>query len=248
MCDSVTQITTLADSICVCKAQQLMTESYCNSRSHLFCLRTIKRVMITKSPVIINPSHIVALFPLKCKTCILLLQGSCSSTSTEFGFFESVSVAGELELALAFNTNASRLEITVGACRNLSYGDSKRRKCHPYVKLYVLPDKSSKLKTSVKRNTTDPVYNEVLKYNIERHMLTGKRLQVTVWHSGTLKRKVFLGEVLIPLDGWRFEDKAFERFNWYPLCAACENHYFKRKSSTILRKGWLRSRNKNKIN
>ncbi|XP_030577570.1 synaptotagmin-like protein 3 [Archocentrus centrarchus] len=145
-------------------------------------------------------------------------RGSCSSTSTEFGFFESVSVAGELELALAFNTNASRLEITVGACRNLSYGDSKRRKCHPYVKLYVLPDKSSKLKTSVKRNTTDPVYNEVLKYNIERHMLTGKRLQVTVWHSGTLKRKVFLGEVLIPLDGWRFEDKAFERFNWYPLC------------------------------
>lgn len=49
-------------------------------------------------------------------------------------------------------------------------------------------------------------------------MLIGKRLQATVWHSGTLKRKVFLGEVLIPLDGWRFEDKAFQYFNWYPLC------------------------------
>lgn len=49
-------------------------------------------------------------------------------------------------------------------------------------------------------------------------MLIGKRLQATVWHSGTLKRKVFLGEVLIPLDGWRFEDKAFQCFNWYPLC------------------------------
>lgn len=32
-----------------------------------------------------------------------------------------------------------------------------------YVKLYVLPDKNSKLKTAVKKNTTDPVYNEVFK-------------------------------------------------------------------------------------
>lgn len=79
-------------------------------------------------------SHLSHPFPLKCKidaiTCIWLPQGSCSSTSTELGF-ESVSVTGELELALAFNTNTSRLEITVGTCRNLSYGDSKKRKCHP---------------------------------------------------------------------------------------------------------------------
>lgn len=55
-------------------------------------------------------------------------------------------------------------------------------------------------------------------YHIERHLLFGKRLQASVWHSGTLKRKVFLGEILIPLDGWRFEDKASQCFNWYPLC------------------------------
>lgn len=117
----------------------------------------------------------------------------------------------------------------------------------------MLPEKSNKLKTTVKKNTTDPVYNEVLKverkilfncfnqsvwccimldlirfnsvsclrfsqYHIERHLLLGKRLQASVWHSGSLKRKVFLGEVLIPLDGWRFEDKASQCINWYPLC------------------------------
>lgn len=53
---------------------------------------------------------------------------------------------------------------------------------------------------------------------MERHLLFGKRLQASVWHSRTLKRKTFLGEVLIPLDGWRFEDKASQYFNWYPLC------------------------------
>uniref|UniRef100_A0A4W6ETA4 Synaptotagmin-like 3 n=1 Tax=Lates calcarifer TaxID=8187 RepID=A0A4W6ETA4_LATCA len=145
-------------------------------------------------------------------------RGSSSSISTECGLFEGITVAGELELALAYNTSTSCLEITVGACRNLTYGDAKKRKCHPYVKLYVLPERSGKMKTAVKKNTTDPVFNEVLKYQIERHLLFGKRLQVTVWHSGSLRRKVFLGEVLIPLDGWRFEDKASQYFNWYPLC------------------------------
>ncbi|XP_030261663.1 synaptotagmin-like protein 3 isoform X1 [Sparus aurata] len=148
-------------------------------------------------------------------------RGSNSSISTDCGLFEGVSVAGELELALAYNTNTSCLEITVGACRNLTYGDLKKKKCHPYVKLYVLPEKN-KMKTSLKKNTTDPVYNEVLKYRIERQQLFGKRLQASVWHSGTLTRKAFLGEVLIPLDGWRFEDKASQCFNWYPLCAKAE--------------------------
>ncbi|XP_040920000.1 synaptotagmin-like protein 3 [Toxotes jaculatrix] len=150
-------------------------------------------------------------------------RGSNSSISTDCGLFESVNVTGELELALQYNSNTSCLEITVSACRNLTYGDIKKRKCHPYVKLYVLPEKSSKMKTTVKKNTTDPVYNEVLKYQIERHLLFGKRLQASVWHSRSLKRKVFLGEVLIPLDGWRAEDKASERFNWYPLCPKAES-------------------------
>uniref|UniRef100_A0AAQ5ZQ07 Synaptotagmin-like protein 3 n=1 Tax=Amphiprion ocellaris TaxID=80972 RepID=A0AAQ5ZQ07_AMPOC len=90
-------------------------------------------------------------------------RASNGSISTDCGLIENTAVAGELELALAYNTNTSNLEITVGTCRNLIHGDSKRRKCHPYVKLCVLPDKSYKLKTTVKRNTTDPVYNEVLK-------------------------------------------------------------------------------------
>ncbi|XP_026174746.1 synaptotagmin-like protein 3 [Mastacembelus armatus] len=150
-------------------------------------------------------------------------RGSCSSISTDCGLFDSVAVAGELELALVYNTNTSTLEITVGACRNLTYGDTKRRKCHPYIKLHVLPEKGGKMKTTVKKNTTDPVYNEVLKYQIERHLLFGKRLQATVWHSGTLKRKVFLGEVLLPLDGWRFEDKTSKCLTWYPLCPKTES-------------------------
>ncbi|XP_028295722.1 synaptotagmin-like protein 3 isoform X2 [Gouania willdenowi] len=148
-------------------------------------------------------------------------RGSNSSISTDCGLYESMCVSGELELAVTYNSSSSCLEISVGGCRNLTHGDN-RGKCHPYVKVYVLPDKSNKLKTSVKK-TTDPVYNEVLKYNIERHLLFGKRLQASVWHLGTWRKKVFLGEVLIPLDGWRFDDETSQTFHWYPLCAKSES-------------------------
>ncbi|KAM8831210.1 synaptotagmin-like protein 3 isoform 1-T2 [Spinachia spinachia] len=150
-------------------------------------------------------------------------SSSSSSIGTDSGLFEGTSTAAELELALAFNTNTSCLEITVGACRNLPYGDARKKKCHPYVKLYMLPGNGGKMKTTSKKNTTHPVYNEVLKYHIERHLLFGKRLLVSVWHSGTLKRKVSLGDVLFPLDGWRFEDKDSQLFNWYPLCPKADS-------------------------
>ncbi|KAM9779180.1 synaptotagmin-like protein 3 isoform X2 [Syngnathus typhle] len=145
-------------------------------------------------------------------------QGSYSSISTEFSLLEGISAGGDVELALAYKTHTSCLEITVGACRNLPHGDTGKKRCHPYVKLYMMPPKSDKRKTTVKRNTVHPVYNELFQFHIERHLLTLKRLQASVWHSGSLHRKVFLGEVLIPLDGFQFEDQDFQHFNWYPLC------------------------------
>lgn len=147
-------------------------------------------------------------------------RGSTSSTNTDGGLYEHATVTGHMELAIAFNSATSCLEVSVRACRNLTFGDAKRKKCHPYVKIYLLPDKSqsSKLKTRVKRDTTDPVYDEVLQCQIERPLLSGRTVQASVWHSAALKKRVFLGEVLIPLEGWSFEDSGRPRFVCYPLC------------------------------
>ncbi|KAG7460766.1 hypothetical protein MATL_G00202340 [Megalops atlanticus] len=148
-------------------------------------------------------------------------RGSISSVCTELGIFDhNSSVTGEIELALVYNSTASCLEITVNGCKNLAYGDEKRKKCHPYVKIYLLPDKSPhrKLKTTVKKNTTDPVFNETLRYNIELPLLASRTLQASVWHSATLRKKVFLGEVLIPLHEWKFKDNSTQSPTWYLLC------------------------------
>ncbi|KAJ8355586.1 hypothetical protein SKAU_G00183800 [Synaphobranchus kaupii] len=115
-------------------------------------------------------------------------RGSVGSVSVDLGILNPDSIGGEILLALGYNLRTSHLEISVKACKNLPYGDAKRKKCHPYVKMYLLPD-CRKLKTAVKRNTTDPVFNQTLEFEIERPLLAGRILQVSVWHSGTLKRK-----------------------------------------------------------
>ncbi|XP_041108435.1 synaptotagmin-like protein 3 [Polyodon spathula] len=144
---------------------------------------------------------------------------SISSTCTEAGNFENARVSGEIEFCIAYNYKTSCLEVRIKACKNLAYGDEKKMKCNPYVKTYLLPDKSpqSKLKTAVKKNTTDPTFSETLKYNIDRSQLETRSIQVSVWHTGILKRKVFLGEVIIPLDSWKFEEDSTQSYNWYQL-------------------------------
>lgn len=158
-----------------------------------------------------------------------LRQGSLisiNSTCTEMGNFDNARVTGEIELALRYSAESRALEIRVGACRNLAFGDERRKRCNPYVKTYLLPDRSSqgKRKTGVQRNTVDPTFQETLKYQVEPAQLVTRRLQVSVWHLGTLARRVFLGEVIIPLATWDFEDSAAQSFRWHPLWAKAEKH------------------------
>lgn len=53
-------------------------------------------------------------------------------------------------------------------------------------------------------------------YKIEYSQLRSRQLQISVWHAGALKYRVFLGEVVIPLAAWNFEEDSMQ-FDWYPL-------------------------------
>uniref|UniRef100_A0A8C2T823 Synaptotagmin like 3 n=1 Tax=Coturnix japonica TaxID=93934 RepID=A0A8C2T823_COTJA len=144
---------------------------------------------------------------------------SLNSTCTESGNFGKANVTGEIEFAIRYIFKAGILEVCIRGCKNLAYGEDKKKKCNPYVKVYLLPDKSSrsKRKTAVKKNTVDPEFDETLKYKIERSQLGSRQLQISVWHAGALKYRVFLGEVVIPLAAWSFEDSSMEAFSWYQL-------------------------------
>uniref|UniRef100_A0A803VFY2 Synaptotagmin like 3 n=1 Tax=Ficedula albicollis TaxID=59894 RepID=A0A803VFY2_FICAL len=89
---------------------------------------------------------------------------SLSSTCTESGNFGKANITGEIEFALKYNFRACILEVCIKGCKNLAYGEEKKKKCNPYVKVYLLPDKSpqSKRKTAVKKSTVDPEFDETL--------------------------------------------------------------------------------------
>lgn len=113
-----------------------------------------------------------------------------------------ISIAGEIEAGVKYNNRLSCVEVSVRRCRDLAVADSKKRRTDPYVKTYLLPDKSksSKRKTVIKKNTVNPVYNEVIRYVLPSSDLERHTVWLSVWHYDRFGRNDFLGDVVIPLN------------------------------------------------
>ncbi|XP_041799914.1 synaptotagmin-like protein 4 isoform X2 [Chelmon rostratus] len=128
--------------------------------------------------------------------------GSLMSIYSEAGDFDSVEVSGDIVFSMSYEEQTESLQVFIKECHGLACGDASRQLSNPYVKCYLLPDKSrqSKRKTSIKRNTVNPVYKETLKYSISRSQLLTRSMLISVWHHGRLSRNAFLGEVEIALD------------------------------------------------
>ncbi|XP_018419684.1 PREDICTED: synaptotagmin-like protein 4 [Nanorana parkeri] len=138
--------------------------------------------------------------------------GSMMSIYSEAGDYGNVIVTGEIMFSLKYDGKTQILSIVVKECRNLAYGDDVKRRSNPYVKSYLLPDKSrqGKRKTTIKRNTVNPLYGEMLQYIVPESVLLSRTLQLSVWHHDRFGRNTFLGEVNLPLDSWNFDSMVEE--------------------------------------
>ncbi|NWV81441.1 SYTL5 protein, partial [Dasyornis broadbenti] len=143
---------------------------------------------------------------------------SMVSVYSETGDYGNVKVSGEILLNISYVYKTGALNILVRSCRNLAIADERKQRTDPYVKAYLLPDKSrqSKRKTKIKSNSTNPEFNETLKYVISHSQLETRTLQVSVWHYDRFGRNSFLGEVEIPFDSWNFENQGDEWFVLQP--------------------------------
>ncbi|XP_050792479.1 synaptotagmin-like protein 5 isoform X4 [Gopherus flavomarginatus] len=149
---------------------------------------------------------------------------SIMSVYSETGDYGNVKVSGEILLHLSYSYKMGALNILVKNCRNLAVADEKKQRIDPYVKTYLLPDKSrqSKRKTKIKSNTINPEFNETLKYVISHTQLETRTLQLSVWHYDRFGHNSFLGEVEIPLDSWNFENQTDEWFVLQPKEVAAD--------------------------
>ncbi|KAM3911243.1 synaptotagmin-like protein 2 [Leptodactylus fuscus] len=141
---------------------------------------------------------------------------SNSVLSVYSGDFGSVDAQGTVQFSLDYDEKNREFQIYVAQCRDLAVVDEKKGRSDPYVKTYLLPDKArmGKRKTSVKRKTINPIYNEVLRYKIEKMVLLIQKLNLSVWHNDPLGRNSFLGELEIDLTSW---DWSNTKPNWYTL-------------------------------
>lgn len=47
------------------------------------------------------------------------------------GNFDKANVTGEIEFAIRYCFKSRALEIHINTCKNLAYGEEKKRKCNP---------------------------------------------------------------------------------------------------------------------
>uniref|UniRef100_I3J1N9 Synaptotagmin-like protein 1 n=1 Tax=Oreochromis niloticus TaxID=8128 RepID=I3J1N9_ORENI len=132
---------------------------------------------------------------------VITLSGSMMSLFSS-GDFGVVEVRGRIQYSLAYNSQREELQVKVYRCEDIAA--ARKNRSDPYVKTYLLPDKSnhSKKKTSVKKKTLNPVYDQTLRYKVRIGELRSRTLNLSVWHAEPLGRNVFLGEVEVTLALW----------------------------------------------
>ncbi|KAK2519406.1 Sytl2 [Columba livia] len=188
----------------VCYSDDRETDTASESSSSL---RRIKK----------SPSSLTNLSGSSGMASLSSVSGSLMSIySADFG---NVDVKGNIQFAIDYVEQLNELHVFICQCRDLAVADVKRQRSDPYVKTYLLPEKYKlgKRKTSVKKKTFNPVYNEILRYKIEKSLLKNQSLNISVWHNDTFGRNSFLGEVELDLGTWDWSDKCNKQINWFPL-------------------------------
>ncbi|KAM9846916.1 synaptotagmin-like protein 2 isoform 4-T5 [Aulostomus maculatus] len=144
------------------------------------------------------------------------VSGSISSIyPADFG---DVDVQGSIQYAVNYIQKLGEFHIFVVLCRDLAVADGKKNRSDPYVKCYLLPDvtKLGKRKTTVKKKTLNPTYNEILRFKIKMEVLKTQSLNISVWHNDTFGRNSFLGEVDVDMSEWDFSNTQIDEYALKP--------------------------------
>ncbi|KAK9300197.1 hypothetical protein QLX08_007042 [Tetragonisca angustula] len=141
---------------------------------------------------------------------------------------------GKLMLSLCYLPTAGRLTVTVIKARNLKAMDITGSS-DPYVKVYLLCQdrRIKKKKTSVKKNTLFPVYNEILVFDVPAENIEDVSLIVKVIDYDRIGSNELMGCTAIGADfigigreQWlkMLENPRKPLTQWYPLMESIPGH------------------------
>ncbi|KAM9569028.1 synaptotagmin-12 isoform 1-T2 [Salvelinus alpinus] len=111
---------------------------------------------------------------------------------------KAVDAVGEILLSLSYLPTAERLTVVVAKAKNLVWTNDKTT-ADPFVKVYLLQDgkKISKKKTSMKRDDTNPIFNEAMIFSVPAVVLQELSLRITVAEGTDDGRGENVGHVII---------------------------------------------------
>ncbi|KAL4640567.1 double C2-like domain-containing protein beta [Arapaima gigas] len=103
---------------------------------------------------------------------------------------------GRILVSLCYSQEKSSLFVGIIRCAHLAAMDSNGYS-DPFVKIVLQPDagKKSKYKTSVKKKTLNPEFNEEFVYEVPHDQLAKKTLEITVWDYDLGMSNDFIGGV-----------------------------------------------------
>lgn len=126
---------------------------------------------------------------------------------------------GRIQMTLRYSCQREKLIVVVHKCINLKpIGDGKNV-ADPYVKLYLLPDKSSssKRRTQVFKDSVNPIFDETYEYTLPVDEIRGRQLWASVKNEVKLfsLSKTEMGQILVDLRGLDLNRAVTE---WFDLC------------------------------
>ncbi|QQP49966.1 Extended synaptotagminlike protein 2a [Caligus rogercresseyi] len=127
-----------------------------------------------------------------------------------------VSTCGKIKLGLSYSQRKQRLTVIVHNAYGLP-GSDLPDPPDPYVKLYLLPEKSrkSKRKSEVVRDSCNPVYDEEFNYDLPVEKLGSTQLEVSVIDKkGIFSKSPLMGRAVVDFVNSNI-DVGFT--DWYPL-------------------------------
>ncbi|KAM9319372.1 extended synaptotagmin-1 [Gastrophryne carolinensis] len=108
---------------------------------------------------------------------------------------------GQLQATVYYPAKEGKLLAVMHSCRNLNVGPKDIP--DPYLSVLLVPDKSraTKRKTSVRKRTANPEFNEKLEWEIPLEEATKRKLEISVKNSVSFmsREKELIGKVIIDL-------------------------------------------------
>lgn len=108
---------------------------------------------------------------------------------------------GQLNVTVYYPAKEGKLLAVMHSCRNLNV--SSKELPDPYLSVLLVPDKNrgTKRKTSVKKRTINPEFNEKLEWEIPLEEATKRKLEISVKNSVSFmsREKELIGKVIIDL-------------------------------------------------